>query len=309
MSYEVKILMDSIAQGVRLTTVAATYPRIIHSELMTHRMLSRNAASSRAIPVEKNIDRVLKDPFIPEVFHANVKGMQGGEALDPGLQQAAWDAWTDAIDDATRHAARLAKIGVHKQWANRLLEPYSWITTIITATEWENFFALRCHKDAAPEFQKIAGMIRDAMGGSTPTQLDPGDWHLPFVEIVLDRPRIYKLDGIETAAHAIPVDCADSDVRRIINEAFEPYVKVSVARCARVSYLTHDGKRDVAADLALYDKLVNASPRHLSPCEHAARVVLGESRGRRDEPAFYGNFRAPWEQHRKQIDGEAVFHG
>lgn len=294
--YEVKILADSIASGVRLTTVQATYPRIIHSELMTHRMFSRNAASSRAIPVEKSIERVLADPFIPEAFHANIKGMQGGEALEGVEDEQARIVWREAMLSAVNSARNLASIGVHKHFANRLLEPYAWITTVISATEWENFFALRCHPAAAPEFQKIAGMIREAMEkpGFGPLPLQPGDHHLPFIDTIDP-----KLVGHEVSV----------------------LVKLSVARCARVSYLTHDGKRDIDADLALYEKLVNASPPHLSPCEHAARVATDEdvedfSRRvpifglyERDvlvPPAFYGNFKKPWIQHRKDLETGGV---
>lgn len=150
MSYQVKILADSVAQGVRLTSLVATYPRIIHSEVMTHRTFSRNAASSRAIPVEKNIERVLADPFVLETFHKNQKGMQGGEALDETSQQAAQEIWHDAREAAVYSARELAKLGTHKHLANRLLEPHSWITTVITATEWDNFFALRCAATPTP---------------------------------------------------------------------------------------------------------------------------------------------------------------
>lgn len=247
MSYDVKILAHSIAAGVPLITVQATYPRIIHSELMTHRVFSRNAASSRAIPVEKSIERVLKDPFIPEAFAKNVRGMQAGEALDDAAAAEAREIWLRACSDAAHRAGQLARLGVHKHWANRLLEPYSWITTVITATEWANFFALRCHPAAAPEFQKIAGMIYEAIRQDDPVELAPGEWHLPFVD-----PVIFDAYG-------------EPDENKERKLPIETQVKLSVARCARVSYLTHDGKRDIEADLALYTKLVDASPRHLSP--------------------------------------------
>jgi thymidylate synthase ThyX len=292
MSFEVKILADSIASGVRLVTVQATYPRIIHSEVMTHRVLSRNAASSRAIPIERSIERVLADPFVPEAFAANQRGMQAGDAFIGDQQDGARAIWNVAMERAVTAARAMAVLGVHKHWANRLLEPYSWITTIFTATEWENFFALRCHKDAAPEFQKIAGMMREAMAASAPRECKPYDYHLPFVAPF----------GGDLAA------CRDLLVAGHIPSMVDALVQISVARCARVSYLTHEGKRDVAADLVLYNKLVNASPRHLSPCEHAARVATEEDWERFDA-RFAGNFRMPWVQHRKDIEGEAVFRG
>lgn len=302
MAYEVKILADSIASGVRLTTAVMTYPRIIHSEVMTHRVLSRNAASSRAIPVEKNIARVLDEPFIPEAFASNKKGMQGGDDLDEREQLLARSAWLQARSEAVYGAQRLAQLGVHKHWANRLLEPFSWITTVATATEWDNFFALRCALTVAPEFQKVAKMFREAREASTPRELRPGEWHLPYVES-------------DDYGEGFGRFADDSAARHLW------WAKLSIARCARVSYLTHEGKRDVDADVALYEKLL--APGHMSPLEHAARVATDEDvenfsrwiplaghggdAGVSVPPTHYGNFRRPWVQHRKDIPGEAVW--
>lgn len=292
MSYQVKILADSTAHSVRLTTLQTTYPRIIHSELMTHRVFSRNAASSRAIPVEKNIERVLADPFIPEAFAANKKGMQdaGTDGVD---QEWARTQWRIGKDAAVSTARALATAGVHKHWANRLLEPFSWITTVISATDWENFFALRCHADAAPEFQKIAGTMREAMADSDPEELAPGDLHLPFVDYT-----VFDRNGEP-----------DENPERQLH--INTQVKLSVARCARVSYLTQDGKRDIVADLALYERLKTSG--HLSPFEHAARVATDEEYQAYIQHEgfgeFVGNFRFPFIQHRKDLVGEAVFAG
>jgi thymidylate synthase ThyX len=271
--YEAKVLADSVASGVRLTTMLVTMPRIVLAEFNTHRVLSRNSASSRAIPVEKRIAAVLENPFVPEAFAANQKGMQAGEALDARAQETARAFWLAASTAACELAARLAAAGVHKQWANRLIEPYCWHTVIVSATEWENFFALRCSPEAQPEIRRAAELMREAMALSAPRELEPGAWHLP-------------LTGFDGDEHLGPQDL----------------VRVSVARCARVSYLTHDGRRDVDADLALYDRL--RASGHMSPFEHAAFVQSPLFL-----PGFVGNFRTPWIQHRKTLPGEAVFGG
>jgi thymidylate synthase ThyX len=161
--YKVVVLADSVApNGSRLFTVEATYPRFVHSELMTHRQFSRNAASSRAIPVEKTLARVWDEPATPISWGKNQKGMQAEEELlgvDLGFARS---YWTEARNKAAQQADKMVKMGVHKQIVNRLLEPFVWMTTIISATDWANFFALRCHRDAQPEIREIADRIRYA---------------------------------------------------------------------------------------------------------------------------------------------------
>lgn len=285
MGYECKVLADSIASDVRLTTLQVTFPRIVLAEFNTHRVFSRNSASSRAIPVEKNIARVLEDSFVPEAFAMNKRGMQAGEELDERDNSKARDAWLRGRDAAVLQASALADLGVHKQWANRLLEPYAWHQCIVTATEWENFFALRCNPMAAPEIRRIAEMMREHISWSDPQPLEPGQWHLPLVQMT------------ETHGNGDLYDFAGGPA------GMEKIVKISVARCARVSYLTHDGKRDIDADLALYDRLKTSG--HMSPFEHAAYV----GRFVVEDVKVASNFRFPWIQHRKQIEGEAVFRG
>lgn len=273
MGYEAKILADSIASGVRLTTLQVTLPRIVLAEFNTHRTLSRNSASSRAIPVEKRIAQVLEDPFVPEAFGANQRGMRAGEVLEDAHQEKSRHAWLLAAEYACERAADLAAFGVHKQWANRLIEPFSWHTIIVTATEWANFFALRCSPEAQPEIRRAAELMREAMKTSEPRELHPGQWHLPLV---------FEQDLVQTATRT-------SD-----------RAKLSVARCARVSYLTHEGKRDPKADLELHDRLLKSG--HMSPFEHAAQVL-----DRGADALNRGNFAWPWWQYRKQLPGEAVF--
>ena len=282
--YECKILKDSInAKGCRLTTLEVTFPRIVLAEFNAHRMLSRNSASSRAIPVEKMLKRVRENPFIPERWPINRPGMQATEYLpDDTSDDLAWTSkdarfvWLEARDLAASQAERLLTLGVHKQIANRLLEPFLWHTVIVTATEWENFFALRTHKDAQPEIQRIAHLMRDAMDDSDPLVLVEGEWHLPL---------IFAEDIAEVESWT-----DDLTMRRTF------LARISSARCARVSYLTHDGKRDLIEDRTLADKLQSSG--HMSPFEHAAEAL--------DGAVMFGNFKG-WRQYRKTLLGEAVF--
>jgi thymidylate synthase ThyX len=270
MAFAAKILADSLApSGKRLTTFEVTYPRCIHSEIMTHRMLSKNAASSRAIPSEKLIARVMEDPFIPETWGKNQKGMQADVELTREEQARALDEWLTARNSAVGHARNLLALGLHKQIVNRIIEPFMWITIIVSATEWSNFFGLRVHPDAEPHFQKIARMMLVLYNESTPNKLDEGEWHVPLIS---NEDRI-DLGGIDLA-------------------------KVSVGRCARVSYLTHDGRRDFYEDIALHDRLMNANPGHWSPFEHVAQAGV-------DPNLRSGNFTG-WRQYRKTFGHEHI---
>jgi hypothetical protein len=276
MTYAAKVIADSIADDVRLTTMEVTFPRIVLAEFNTHRMFSRNSASSRAIPVEKRIQSVLDDPFVPESFGSNKKGMQAGSPLEGHQARKAHMCWLEARDKAVESAAMLAELGVHKQLANRLIEPFSWHTVVVTATEWENYFALRCSSLAQPEIRIVSEMMESAMDASKPRVLDVNGWHLPYV-----REEDYE------------------DLQPLDHDDLMPMV--SAARCARVSYLTQNGVRDVREDLSLADRL--SSARHMSPFEHPARVASAHVFDNLD---FVGNFRFPWIQLRKTIVGESV---
>lgn len=267
MAYSAKVILDSISpRGHRLTTIEVTYPRMIHAELMTHRVFSRNAASSRAIPVKKLLGRVMEEPYIPEKWTKNQAGMQGFEIIaNPEVAQAVWLKARDAAHEAASTLA--VGLDVHKQLANRLLEPFAWITVIITATDWQNFFKLRCDPAAQPEFQKIARMIQEEYNASTPKQLMRGDWHTPYMQ-------------------------PDEEHLR-----WPVKLKLATARCARVSYLTQDGKRDHEADFALYTRLLTGN--HWSPFEHCARPAHNY------ESQLGGNF-SGWVQFRKTFLGECA---
>ena len=270
MAYSAKILKDSISPlGHRLTTFEVTFPRIVLAEFNTHRMFSRNSASSRAIPVEKMLSRVKDDPFVPQYWGKNQKGMQANAEVSDEDQMVAQTIWLCARDNAVQTALSLSRVGIHKQITNRLLEPFMWHTVIVTATEYQNFFALRCHPDAQPEIRRIAEMMRELYEGSTPTQLGVGEWHLPLI------------GDDETDLFALGVEAVK---------------QISAGRCARVSYLTHDGKRDPQADVELCERLRVSG--HMSPLEHVACAL--------DTNDVIGNFKG-WKQYRKEFVGEAVF--
>ena len=236
----------------RLTTWVLTYPRFLHAELMTHRQLSRNASSSRAIPVEKQLRRIADDPAMPVSWGLNKPGMQAAEVLTPENEALARAAWLEARDAAIGYSNRLASLRVHKQITNRVAEPWSHITVVVSATEWANFFTLRHHPDAQPEFQALAALMAEAYRARVPDILCDGAWHLPFV----------GLDG----------DLAQLDL--------PTRIKCSVARCARVSYLNHDGTQpDVVKDIELHDRLVAGKPAHASPSEHQATPFTRDKHG------------------------------
>ena len=277
--YSAEILADSIVGDCRLTTIAVTMPRIVLAEQNTHRMLSRNTASSRAIPVKTRCDYVEQHPFIPSAFGKNKRGMQSDELLNADDNALAEQIWREALADSLRHARRLAELGVHKQYANRLTEPFSWVTQIVSATDWDNYFALRCHKDAQPEIRLAAEITKEVLENNTPAVLKEGQWHLPLV--------------------------TDADVKAV-NDLGNPdscgaLLSVSVARCAAVSYEKHAVQKTVQEEIARHDALLSSG--HMSPFEHQAKV--GTYLDLKND--YIGNFRKPWVQYRKLLPNEAVF--
>ncbi len=225
---------------------------------------SRNSSSSRAVPTTKLLERVEHDPVLPLEWGRNKAGMSANDVLSDGEAAQAMRVWLKARDDAMRHARQLLDLNVHKQELNRILEPFLWHTVIVTATEWQNFFELRCAGDAQPEIRAAALAMRDAMESSQARSINYDDWHTPLVQ-----PDEMGLD-------------------------VESRKRVSAARCARVSYLTHDGKRETEKDLQLYERLRHG--RHLSPFEHVATPA--------HDSAFHANFRG-WLQMRAEIEGRA----
>lgn len=273
MTIEAKIIEDSVGtHGVRLITMQLKYPRLIHSEFMTHRVFSRNASSSRAIPVAKMLHQVRTDPAMPIHWGANQAGMQARAEIQPEAnRQYAKSLWQQAGNMAAYFAETLSAMGLHKQVANRLLEPFQYIHTVVTSTEWNNFFALRDHPDADPNIAALAAVMRAAVDASTPTLRMLDEWHLPYVS------------EEERKLHP-PHTCA----------------KLSAARCARVSYVKHDGVASTMdEDLDLFHMLADNNPPHASPLEHQACPAYTAD-------LWSANFRG-WLQHRQIYCGEKPF--
>lgn len=272
---KVEIVKDSVSEdGIRLTTFVLTYPRFIHSEFMTHRVFSRNASSSRAIPVKKQIQMVKENPAMPLAFAANKAGMQAGEQFGPFKQWLCRFVWKSACYAAVFFATLMEKLNIHKQYANRILEPFNHITVVCTATDYENFFALRYHPDAQPEIHELAKKMYEMRERRIPKVLKPGEWHLPFVSV----PEFEKL-------------------------TLEDAIKCSVARCARTSYLNHNKEKPaLEEDKKLHDRLVLHNPMHASPAEHQATPLDLRFKV---ETYRSGNF-VGWMQYRKTLPNENI---
>ena len=281
MTITAKSVLSSISpEGVRIDTLLLRYPRFIHAEFMTHRQFSRNASSSRAIPVERLIADVENDPAMPIFWGKNRKGMQAREELGDIEKGCAIDSWLEAKDNAVRAASSMAAGGAHKQIVNRILEPFAHINVVVTATEWDNFFALRIHEDAQPEIKVLAEAMKLALDMSDPQILTFGEWHLPFV--TADEISEYGLS-----------DC-NGELRYI-----------SAARCARTSYKTHDGRvSTLEEDIALGERLTKSRPFHASPFEHQAMpdfYIETETGEEWFQPDLHRNFTG-WIQNRAYME-------
>jgi len=250
--------------------------RFVLAEMNTHRVFSRNSASSRAIPFEKVADRVDTEPAMPWYWGGEQKGMQSGEELKGRDSVFCEDTWLDASSDALGHANVLHRAGLHKSLVNRLLEPFMWHTAIITATEWDNFFWQRCDPAAQPEMKAVADQMQLAYYKSAPNDMPYGAWHLPYIK---------NEDFLEAQS------LSDGSVLGIATMLKQ----VSTARCARVSYLTHDGVRDLSEDIRLFEKLKGSG--HWSPFEHVATPSY------KTAVVPTSNFKG-WRQYRKEFATE-----
>lgn len=295
----VQVIEDSITvppygsdqEPIRLTTVQLRYPRFIHAELMTHRVFSRNARSSRAVPTP----RLVNEPIFMPHFASNMPGMQAGEEASDELQ-AEWEKdWDELAQHCCQKAMKWHNQMMHKQWANRCLEWFGFIDVLVTSTDWHNFFNLRDHKDAMPEIQQLARMIRDALEVTSIhtvprhpwDETNIANWHLPFI----------PLEDRVSGEYSISDLC-----------------KISAARCARISYTPFDSdKVDVQADFRLFHQLLESQPLHASPGEHIAvpdTMISDYPHGVRIEywanKHEHGNFYG-WRQFRKMLPNEAAF--
>lgn len=302
-----KVILDSISpKGKRIVTVEARYWRSIHAEIMTHRDRARNAASSRAIPflrrdssgnIVKNCTHsyIKNDAFFPEFIGSEMKGMQSGAELPEPQRTEALRLIGEMRDFNLDRCERLFELGVHKSIINRYVEPFSYITVVMTATEWNNFFRLRVHPKAEKHFNKVATQIRDAIAASTPKLLQPGEWHMPYL-----RPE--DADDIRTQTlcfENIPMHNPEKIETEILK-------RVSAARCARLSYLTHDGIRSINEDLRVFNTLIHPKIDqerdddviHSSPLEHVVECM--------EDPNFRSGPFVGWKQFRKEFANENV---
>lgn len=256
-----RVIEATTCNGVTNWTLVVRYQRFVHAEALRHRVFSRGVGSSRAIPVKR---MVANATAMPLHWGSNRPGMQAGAELTGWRLWAVKKLWRLGMAFTRRLSLTLAELGLHKQLANRWTETCQWTEEVITGTEWEGFFNLRDHEAAQPEIAALARAIREAMAIWTPREIstedlgDPWNWHLPFIT---DQERVNankgKYDGRS----------------RYYNCLF--LAKLSSARCARVSYLNHDGSApDLAKDQGLFAKLV-ADPRaiHASPLEHPAHAL------------------------------------
>jgi thymidylate synthase ThyX len=295
-----KIIADSISiEGIRMTTMEIEYPRFILAELNTHRMLSKNSASSRAIPVKAMHEHIQASPAEPVYWGKNQPGMQAKQEVSgPDLTEAKY-IWGKAKEDALHWAAALSnRLEVHKQIANRITEPWMTMKTVVSGTEWRNFWWLRCHADAQPEINVLAQKMFELYQQHEPQRLEPGEWHVPYVNTRRDhRGNLQYLDSNDTTISA--------EAARI----------VSASCCAQVSYRKNDDTLEKAAKI--YQQLIESEPAHASPVEHQAtpmRAGVDNYAPESWQPGtthvsacgdlWSGNLRG-WIQHRKLIVNEA----
>ena len=261
-----KVIADSISpEGARVTTMECQFHRFVLAEFNTHRMFSRNSASSRAIPVEKQLAKVIANPAWPIVWAAEKPGMQGGNALTGTdfdmAEELLSDIWAYSVSRIETYLQDVPEKEhrLHKSLINRVLEPFMWHRVIVTSAEWENFFHQRCHKDAQPEIRAVAEKMQLAYEKSTPKPVGLSQFHLPYIDNTdwewareyVPNHYVTERDGIEGLGLVTSLLCM-----------------ISTARCARVSYLTHDGVRDQIEDVKMYRKLVSGEIMHASPLEH-----------------------------------------
>jgi len=263
-----KIIADSISPNLsRLTTWELEFPRFVLAQITRHRVFSFSVASSRAIPTQKLIDTILTKPAMPVYYGENRPGMVAINEIDPKTIEEFRELWLEALGYACDVASKMNKLNVHKQIVNRILEPWMTVRAIVSGTEFDNFYKLRCHDDAQPELAELAYLMRESQRNSIPTRMSWDDehlsWHIPYV------------DEYERRLYGLKIS-----------------LKISTARCARVSYMRNHEKTSIEQDIALHDKLVESG--HWSPLEHIAQCVWDND--------TTSNFSEEWKQYRKVLE-------
>jgi hypothetical protein len=297
-----KIIADSINQeGNRMVTMEIEYPRFILAELNTHRMLSKNSASSRAIPVQTMHTHIRQNPAQPVSWGRNQSGMKAREQIDATDTVEAMLIWEQAMDTAIDYSQQLAELDVHKQIVNRITEPWMTMKTVISGTEWNNFFYLRAHPDAQPEIQLLASKMKEVYINSVSQLLHPGEWHLPYITTA--RNTSGRLEYFDPNGETLT--------------ALEARV-VSASCCAQVSYRRNDFSLEKAEKI--FALIIESEPCHASPVEHQATPMdidtmcrfepetwgPGVTHVSANSDLWSGNLRG-WIQFRKTIPGEAAW--
>lgn len=279
------IIQDSMnGKGDRVTTFELEYPRFIHSELMTHRQFSRNAASSRAIPVDKMLDHIKNNPASPVHWGKNQPGMSAREELDIEAKSEAKHIWNHAARSAATYSKMLIDRGCHKQISNRVTEPFQIMKTIVTATNYTNWFWLRHHADAQPEIHELAKVMMDAIIRNVPMLIHPGEWHVPYVQRFRDGLNDNVLKYVDNTGYTLTTQ-----------EALE----VSASCCAQVSYRKLDDTLEKARDI--FQRLIHSEPKHASPVEHQATPMT-------QHEALYTVSRPPeWEPGITHVDRDGKY--
>jgi thymidylate synthase ThyX len=307
---QVQLIKHSIANGIAIATFILEYPRIIHSELMTHRVFSRNSASSRAIPTKAVIQDIRNNPADIVWWGKNMTGMQAKEELSGWRLKAAKILHVLGRESAILISRLQLAVGLHKQIANRRLETYQNIRVVVTSTEWNNFFALRNHPDAQPEFQLLASMMYSVMTSSNPQPLKPGEWHIPYLEI-------HSQPNGDTV-YGVWQDDDQGINLRFKEFSLEAALKISASMAAQESYRKSDPS--LAKAEAIWERLVGSMPVHASPTEHQAMAMInvhnvyndpsdtwekGVTHMDRGHILWSGNLRG-WIQHRQLIPNHHV---
>lgn len=294
-----KVIADSInPRGTRIITFELVYPRIIHGEFMTHRRFSRNAASSRAIPVSTMLDLIEKDPAMPVHWGKNQPGMQAKEELDAVNKAAIQALWLEACKQAVSIARVMNDIGGHKQVVNRITEPFQHMRTVMTTTDTANWYWLRDHEDADPTIHALATAMRAAQDASEPTRLMHGEWHMPYLTTLRNR---YGDIGYFPK----PENPDDYVEGVTVQEA----LMISASCCAQASFRKADTSLEKAE--TVFKRLIDSEPVHASPVEHQAMCFddtyywpEGVTHRDRDGVYWSGNFK-DFIQYRQLIPNNA----
>ena len=294
-----KVICDSVSpDGVRITTLEIEYPRFIHGEFMTHRSLSKNSSSSRAIPIQKMLDQIESNMALPIYWGKNKSGMQAVEEVSKFDEVKSVLNWERSFSYTKERVLDMVDVGLHKQVPNRLTEPFQMMKVVVTGTDWDNFFNLRIHPDAQPEICMLAYKIYKAMGESEPVKLKVRDWHLPYVNIGWN---------------------GSGDIT-YFNENFEVIdledaIKISASCCAQVSYRNTDMSLEKADKI--FNMLIKSDVLHASCFEHLATPIrsqeglingwdFGITHQNKSGQLFSGNLRG-WISYRQQLQDNTCY--